>query len=82
MAGPLPKKKLYKRIVEDLYEEGYFDEWRETSEICREINLKVPARWSPVYPSSVFRYMRRLPLKEEYKWKGVRKSMIRQWKKN
>tara|TARA_R100000951_G_scaffold83742_1_gene71480 strand:- start:1534 stop:1782 length:249 start_codon:yes stop_codon:yes gene_type:complete len=82
MAGPLPRKKLYRKIVETLLTEGYFDEWRETSEICYEINSKVPVRWSPVYPSSVFRYMRELPLKEEYLWKGVRKSMIRQWKKN
>ena len=82
MAGPLPRKKLYRRIVVQLLNGGYFDSWRETGEICRKINDEIPVRWTPVYPSSVFRYMRELDVAEEYKWQGSVKSMVRQWKKN
>ena len=83
MAGPLPRKKLYRHIVRQLMSEGFFDNWRATNEICRNINKDVPIRWTPVYPSSVFRYMRELRpcLDERYTWNNSLNSMIREWKK-
>ena len=82
MAGPLPRKKLYRRLVKQLVADGFFDKWRETKEICYEVNKGIPHRWTPLYPSSVYRYMRELSLDERYNWNHAFNSMIREWKKS
>ncbi|MAR83257.1 MAG: hypothetical protein CMF55_00480 [Legionellales bacterium] len=80
MAGPLPRKKMYKHLVRQLLADGFFDNWRATNEICSAVNKDVPHRWTPLYPSSVFRYVRELPLEERYIWNYRFNSMIREWK--
>ena len=82
MSGPLPRKKLYRHLAKKLVADGFFNEWRATNEICFAVNKDIPGRWPPVYPSSVFRYMRELPLEERYTWNHTFNSMIREWKKS
>ena len=81
MSGPLPRKKLYRHIMKQLMNDGYFDTWRQTVEICDRVNKQIPLRWTPVYPSSIFRYMRELPVEERYLWKNNVSQMVREWKK-
>ncbi len=79
MPGPMKRKKLYRHILKNLYDDGYFNEWRQTDEVCRKVNEGVPDRWTQMYGSSVFRYMRELEVKERHLWR--RTQMIREWKK-
>ncbi len=81
MAGPLPRKKLYRKVISDLYQRGYFNEWRQTQEVCREANKEVPVRWSQLYPSAIHRYVRQLPVEERYRWDVISNGMVREWKK-
>ena len=81
MAGPLPRKKMYKHLLNNLIEEGFFDNWRATSEICEAINRDVPSRWSPIANSSIYRYMRKTHVKERYEWNRSMGCMLREWKK-
>ena len=81
MSGPLPRKKMYRYLIRRLFENGFFDDWRQTQEICREANKDVPARWTQIYPSSVYRYVRQLPVEERHRWDSITSSMIREWKK-
>ena len=79
MPGPMKRKKLYRHILQALYNDGYFDEWRQTDEVCRKVNVGVPDRWSQLHGSALFRYMRELSVEERHIWS--RTQMVRQWKK-
>ena len=79
MAGPMKRKELYKHLLKMMYEAGYFDEWRQTSEVCDRVNRDVPDRGTQMSPSAVFRYMRRLDVEERHMWQKT--QMIRQWKR-
>ena len=81
MAGPLPRKQLYRHLMKNMYETGFFDDWRQTQEVCREANKGVPSRWTPIYPSNVHRYARELPMQERFRWDNSVNSMVREWKK-
>jgi len=81
VAGPLPRKKMYKKLIEELVEEGFFDRWRATNEVCDAINRDMPLRWTPMNHSSVYRYMRKYAMEERYYWNNSVKSMMREWKK-
>jgi len=79
MAGPMKRKDLYRYLLKSMYENGYFDEWRQTNEVCDRVNRDVPDRWTQMSPSSVFRYVRKLPVEERHMWQKT--QMIRQWKR-
>jgi len=79
MPGPMKRKKLYRHILRSLYDKGYFDDWRQTDEVCRKVNVDVPDRWSQLHGSALFRYMRELSVEERHVWS--RTQMVRQWKK-
>jgi len=79
MAGPMKRKKLYRHILQALMDDGYFNEWRQTDEVCRKVNEGVPNRWKQMAHSRVFMYMRELEVEERHLWR--RSQMIREWKK-
>ncbi len=79
MPGPMKRKKLYRHILKTLHDTGYFDDWRQTDEVCRKVNIDVPDRWSQLHGSALFRYMRELSVEERHIWH--RTQMVRQWKK-
>mgnify|MGYP003114972523 FL=1 len=79
MPGPMKRKKLYRHILKSLHDTGYFDDWRQTDEVCRKVNMDVPDRWSQLHGSALFRYMRELSVEERHIWR--RTQMVRQWKK-
>ena len=75
----MKRKKLYRHILNKLMNEGWFDEWRQTDEVCRKVNEGVPDRWTQMYGSAMFRYMRELEVEERHLWRKT--QMIREWKK-
>ena len=79
MPGPMKRKKLYRHILKGLHDTGYFDDWRQTDEVCRKVNMDVPDRGSQLHGSALFRYMRELSVEERHIWR--RTQMVRQWKK-
>lgn len=76
--GPMKKKELYVYRINELIEDGWFDEWRDTHEICIQVNKRVPVRWAQMHFSAISKYMRRPTVRPtEEKFEG----RVRYWKK-
>ena len=79
-SGPMKRQEMYRHILKGLLTDGYFDEWRETNEICERVNQQIPTRWTQLQNSRLFMYMRELPMDEKHYWKNAIKQMVREWK--
>jgi len=80
-SGPMPRQELYRHILSTLMTKGFFNEWRETNEICERVNKEVPSRWTAMQNSRLFMYMREMEMSERHYWKNSMKQMVREWRK-
>ena len=81
MAGPMPRKKMYRHLIEKLIANNYFDDWKASTEVCTQVNERVPVRCTQLNPSAVHRILREYELEERFIWNNGVKSMLREWKK-
>jgi hypothetical protein len=51
--GPKTRKALSNDAIQDLYKDGFFDDWKAAAEIAIEINKNIPKYWGQVRAEAV-----------------------------
>ena len=59
--GPLKKREWYAQRIRDIYDEGFFSEWKNSEQIAFEVNKYYPKAWTPIAKYAVHSYIKRLP---------------------